>query len=312
MQSGNEPTAAGALAGNAAQLWYNPAPGAQRDLPSMLTYRAAVLGECILNFRSLKAGVNSSEEVLYTAWLPEGDLPINWDTPALERVDTSLIEAHPAPHVAAPVAPVELTGERRAEIEADLIATLVRRERLVLLYNPLFGLFSAVRESKEDFLARTAEVALQEIEPELKQLKQVFELQLEQVREAQVRQSAGALEESGELAPEGKAEVERLLLRRTEFFQAENRLSSLFTGLAGSVLAMPSLRPRSMQNLPGATAELHEDLLRIEREAADALNQLYTRYLEMVRSYDTFEIGIQPTNVRVVRCALLWVPVLVR
>jgi hypothetical protein len=44
-------------------------------------------------------------------------------------------------------------------------------------------------------------------------------------------------------------------------------------------------------------------------EASQALGELYARYLEMVRSYDEFEIGIQPSNIRVLRRALLWVPV---
>jgi hypothetical protein len=308
MPTGNEPT--GSLPSRVAQFWYNSEPAGQPSLPSLLTYQPAILGECIINFRSLKAGVNNSEESVYTAWLPAGNLPIDWDTPAVERIDGGLIETQPAPHITAQAGDVEIAAERMDEIEADLVSTLVRRERLVLLSNPLFGIFSGVGESQEDFLARVAEVALGELEPELKQLKQVFELQLEQVREAQVRQGSAGLEQSGADAPEGKAEIERLLLRRTEFFEAENRLASLFTGLAGSVLGMPSLQPRSIQSLPGATAELHEDLLRLEQEAADALAQLYTRYLEMVRSYDEFEIGIQPNNISVLRCALLWVPVL--
>ena len=38
----------------------------------------------------------------------------------------------------------------------------------------------------------------------------------------------------------------------------------------------------------------------------DALNELYTRYLEMVRSYDEFEVRSQPSNIRILRRALLW------
>jgi hypothetical protein len=98
-----------------------------------------------------------------------------------------------------------------------------------------------------------------------------------------------------------------MLQSRTEFVEVEKRVTSLFTGLAGFVLQMPFARPQSGENADAAL-ELREDLARLEQEAADSLNELYTRYLEMVRAYDEFEVRIQPANVRVLRRGLLWVP----
>ncbi|MGB5038576.1 MAG: hypothetical protein WBQ66_18355, partial [Blastocatellia bacterium] len=102
----------------------------------------------------------------------------------------------------------------------------------------------------------------------------------------------------------------RLLRGRTEFSETENRVTSLFTGLAGLVLQVPNARDDEddAEVEDGPAQDLRDDLGRVEREASDALNELYTKYLEMVRSYDDFVVGIQPANIRIVRRALVWVP----
>jgi len=290
-------------AGRVAELWYEPDAA-----DGSLGYRPAVLVECLVSFRSLKAGISHSEERTYTAWLPPRDLPVDWDVPAVDGLDAARLGERPSPAVR-PAPSAAVSAERFQEIEADLVDALARRERLVVLYNPLFQIFSGVGEPIEDFLARAGEAALASLEPELKQLKQTFELRLEQVREAQGREAKPGLDAGPEDPDDGRAEIDRRLVRRTEFFEAEHRLASLFTGMAGLVLNIPRIMPRGSHDRVGSTVELHEDLVRLEQEASEALNDLYTRYLDMVRSYDEFAIGIQPNNVRILRRAGGWVPV---
>lgn len=303
----NHVTANAMREGRIAEYWYAPEPGAGRE---GLVYRSAALVDCRVNFRSLKAGFNHSEERSYTAWLPDGSLPVDWDVAAIPTVETSRLGGSPDPGVAPAATRPTLDAARFDELETDLVDDLLRRERLVLFYNPLFEIFSDVGEARADFLDRSAEVALEKIEPELKQLKHVFELQLEQVREAHITRRGGVNFDSGVAsAADNKAEIERLLQSRTEFFEVEKRVTSLFTGLAGFVLQMPFAKPAPALDEGDAALELREDLGRVEQEAADALNELYTRYLEMVRAYDEFEIRLQPGNVRVLKRALVWIPV---
>jgi hypothetical protein len=290
-----------------AEFWYKP----ESD-PSTLVYSASILIDCSINFRSLKAGMNESEERTYTAWLRPGSLAVDWDVAAIDPIVESRLDTTPDEAIRQPEHRPELDEERWSEIESDLVDRLTRREKLVLHYNPLFEIFSGVRESLADFLDRAAEVALQNIEPELKQLKHVYELQLEQVREAHInRRGALLAEESASGAPTSKLEIERLLRGRTEFSETENRVTSLFTGLAGLVLQVPNVREddEDVEVEDGPAQDLRDDLGRVEREASDALNELYTKYLDMVRSYDDFVVGIQPANIRIVRRALVWVPV---
>lgn len=291
-----------------AEFWYVPDPDADR---SSLAYRPAVLVDCRINFRSLKAETNESREQTHTSWLLPSSLTVDWDVPAIEPVIVSRLDTAPDPEIASPCPRPALDETSWGAIELELVERLTRREKLALHYNPLFEIFSGVDESLADFLDRTAEVALERIEPELKQLKHIYELQLEQVREAHINRRGAVFAESTSSGVASKAEIERLLRGRTEFSEAENRVTSLFTGLAGLVLQMPVARhdPDEEPAVDDAGLELREDLGRVEQEAADALNDLYTRYLEMVRSYDEFTVGIQPSNVRILRRALVWVPV---
>jgi hypothetical protein len=264
-------------------------------------YRPAVLIECSVNFRSLRAGLNHSEERTYTAWLPERDLAIDWDCQAADfKASTQLL------HHASPVASYldgnyETTRKDIEQYEAELIAKLVRGERLRLFFNPVFGLFSAPEDPLEDFLACVAEAALSRVEPEMRQLRNRFELQLEQVREAHAARGSQAEDLS----------FETVITHKLHFFESENRLAAMFSTLAGRVFG--TTEPRSRQEVFRADeAELREDLDRIEQEASEALRALYDEYLMLANEYDVFEIGLQPDNVQVTRRALLWVPVSVQ
>src|SRR5215470_4779619 len=64
-----------------------------------LSYRPAMLIECSVNFRSLRAGLNHSEERTYTAWIPESDLAIDWDAPAAEIGERAQLVIQPSPNI---------------------------------------------------------------------------------------------------------------------------------------------------------------------------------------------------------------------
>ena len=278
------------------ELWFKShdvSPGAGAKV-----YSPAMLVECRLNFRSLRAGLNHSEERNYTAWLPENDLAIDWDSPAVEFTDTSLLVMQPDPDISYRPGRYQTTEREFEQYEAELLDKLVRARRLQVFFNPVFGLFSAPGDPLEDFLAQVAEASLGRVEPELKHLRSKFELQLEQVREAQAIRGARA---------EGLS-LEKLIANKLHFFESENRLADMFSTLAGTVFGTTEPRPETEEH-EWETTELREDLSRVEQEASEALRALYDEYLALANEYDVFEIGLQPDNIQVARRALLWIPV---
>jgi len=277
-----------------AEAWLKPVD----CLQGPLVYRPAVLIEYTVNFRSLRAGLNHSEERSYSAWLPEADLAMDWDPRGDDFDGGSQLATQPDSAIGYRPGNYLTTKSDFEDCVAELIERLVRTERLSVYFNPVFGLFSAPGDPLEDFLTRVADAALGRIEPELKRLRNRFELQLEQVREAQA--SKGSFTES--------LNLESFISNKLHFFESENRLAGMFSTLAGAVFG--TAEPRSKEETYRADeAELREDLERIEQEASEALRALYDEYLALANEYDTFEIGVQPDNLQVIRSILLWVPV---
>jgi hypothetical protein len=276
------------------EAWLKPGEG----LAGPLVYRPAVLIEYTVNFRSLRAGLNHSEERSYSAWLPEADLAMDWDSRGGDFDGISQLASQPDPAIGYRSGNYLTTRSDFEQCVAELMEKLVRTERLSVYFNPVFGLFSAPGDPLEGFLARVADAALGRIEPEMKRLRNRFELQLEQVREAQA--AKGSFAESPNL--------ESFISNKLHFFESENRLAGMFSTLAGAVFG--SAEPRSKEETYRADEEeLREDLDRIEQEASEALRALYDEYLALANEYDTFEIGVQPDNIQVIRSVLLWVPV---
>lgn len=275
------------------EFWFRPQEPQQRPQD---VYRPAALIECKTNFRSLRAGLNHSEEHSYTAWLPEADLAIDWDSPAAFLDEGSL--AHDAAEGLSYKQGDYST--KKADLDlyvAELVDKLVRTERLSIFFNPVFGLFSAPGDDLDEFLGRVAEAALGRAEPEMKRMRNRFELQLEQVREAQA--AKGFRSES--LA------LDSFISHKLHFFESENRLADMFSTLAGTVFGSTESRAHT-EDFPPEETELHDDLGRIEQEASEALKALYAEYLTLANEYDIFEIGLQPDNIQVSRRVLLWVP----
>lgn len=278
------------------EFWFQP--GEEIDNPAALVYRPALLIECSINFRSLRAGLNHSEERSYVAWIPESDLAIDWDLPAAEINERSQLTISADSRMGYWRGNYQTTKRDFDQYESELIDMLARKERLRIFFNPVFGLFSAPEDSLEDFLARVAEAALGRVEPELKRLRNRFELHLEQVREAQAAK--------GERAE--NVSLESVISRKLRFFESESRLADMFSSLAGAVFGTTETRAQD-ESYEASETELREDLDRVEQEASEALRALYSEYLTLANEYDFFEIGLQPDNVQIIRRILLWVPV---
>ncbi|HYL98450.1 MAG TPA: hypothetical protein VEZ90_05800, partial [Blastocatellia bacterium] len=269
----------------------------ERSAKDQTIYRPAILVDLTLNFRSLRAELNHSEDRTYTTWVPAGELAIDWDSPAVESTEDFRFAAKADLSISYSSKSYPVSKTDFEQYRDELVAKLIRKERLQVYSNTVFGLFSSPGDQLEDFMYHVAEAALHRVEPELRLLRNKFDLQLEQMREAQARKGLNAENVS----------IDRLQLTNIRLAESENRLTSIFSTLAGSVFG--TAEPRRPADEDEISAELQEDLGRMEREAREALRGLYDEYMKLAGEYDTFDIGLQPDNVQVLRLALLWVPV---
>jgi len=121
-----------------AEAWYRVDDDDPQLRPESLRYRPAILVECSVNFRSLRAGLNHSEERNYTAWLPQGDLAVDWDSPAVEAFDLGRLASSPNPSIASALEAVHKSSQDLDQYGSELTDKLVRSERLKIFFNPVF------------------------------------------------------------------------------------------------------------------------------------------------------------------------------
>jgi len=261
-------------------------------------YYPAVLIECKLTFRSLRASYHHTEERIYTAWYPENDRPIDWDKKIIDLPAGTKFSSVPPSPLPQQGGNCIFTSTRLAELEEELINILVRKEKLCLLHNPAFKIYSTPGQTKDNFLDKVSEIALAEMEPELKDLMRKFELKLEQVREAEERK--------GRKEPLPEPDLLKSLEKRSEIFTSKTRLTSMFLNTAKKALRFKSQRDVLSNSVDLINTELQETLSRIEREACDAANDLCDTFLSRSQQCDTFEVGLQPQNIQVLRRGVLW------
>ncbi|MBK7996915.1 MAG: hypothetical protein IPK14_27155 [Blastocatellia bacterium] len=261
-------------------------------------YYPAIMIECKLTFRSLRATYHHSEERIYTAWYPENDLPINWDEPIISLAPGTKFSSIPLSDLPKQTGNFLFTASRLAEMQDELISSLVRKEKFSLLYNPVFKIYSTPGQTRDEFLDKVSEIALTEMEPELRDLMRKVELKLEQVRESQERK--------GRKDPLPEPNLLKNIEQRSEIFTSKTRLTSMFLNSAKRALKPKISRGSVDTSLDKINFELNETLRHIEQEANEEVNQLWEIFLERSQQCDKFDIGLQHQNIQVLRRAILW------
>jgi hypothetical protein len=282
------------------QMWYRPStaelgPGSSSLGP--VTYRPAALVESRLSFRSFRAGFQYSDERYFTAWYPTRHVTIDWSDQAVQINRPEDLNGIAHPHATYKSADYDFSAAYFEELLEELIDHLVRTSKYSVLHNANFNLYSEPRETREEFLARCREAGIEKIEPEMKRMLSKFELAIEQLREAQSRRGRKL---------EGEKAEDMFAYWRNIFAASEKGLADMFLGKFQLVLENPIARQMAANE--EIDQELVDEIGRVEKDAREAVNSLYTDYIRQVEQCDKFEVGLQRENIHIQRRALLWVP----
>ncbi|HVR42620.1 MAG TPA: hypothetical protein VMS56_04175 [Thermoanaerobaculia bacterium] len=147
-------------------------------------YRPSILAEAAITFDAPRHGVHRTIARTYLAPLDlQNGLP-RWTDAREVRSDE--LDLHTAPEPGresiAPRDPERLQ-EGIAEGEAAFRELLLESERLTMMLNPGFGLFSQSDETRADFIQRCLEHADQLLERESERLEKTYRRRLDQMRE---------------------------------------------------------------------------------------------------------------------------------
>lgn len=254
--------------------------------------------ECLLEFRDVRAETIHSDERIYTAWLPsrDEDIAVDWGMPAVKDPDPERLEEAPRTSVRSYEPSRKLTSKQMDQIQADLIDHLGRGARLELYYNPYLKLYSKLSEGRDEFVHRVMDEMFDGLQPKLKELARRLQLQLEQLRESPL---------PDDLSQDTLDELEAI--RRQMISTIESKMDALIMGNSEPLSKRLLYAPTEIR-VPDEIREMKEELGHIEREILGDLNALVMEYTTRACECDEYQIRLQPTNIKVIRRALLWVP----
>jgi hypothetical protein len=255
--------------------------------------------ECLVEFRNIRAELIHSKEAFYTAWIPPGDedLVIDWSVRAVENFGSERLEPAPRADIHPYSGQVLLSQRRMDQAQSDLIDYLVRSECLRLFYNPSMKWYSKLGEGRQEFVRRVMEEAVTRLQPELKELARRLQLQLEQLREMPLPEDSVATTSEDLVA-----------IRRRMIAAFQSKLDALIMSNPEG-LSRPLLEIKQNAHIPDQIKEIHEELNRIERDVFHDLNSLLAEYSSQANECEEYIIRLQPTDIKVIRRARLWVPV---
>jgi len=286
-----------------AELWLGVEESLLRDASVTWRYRPALLFECLLEFRDPRAELVHSEDRTYTTWLPRDEAAADWSVSVVDDFAPERVRTAPQPEVHPYEGVVALTEARLEEIENDLIAHLVRSERLTLYYNPNLRLYSRWNESREEFLERVLEAVRERLHPALRELMREFQLQLEQLRQKPL-----PMDVPDELRM-GLEVLRRRMISRVEARLQRTVLDHPLGAAFRSVEAEGELSEASATvEAPEELQPLAQELERLYEAAAARAQTLLREALEQARECEPYPVALHPNGVRVMRRALLWVP----
>ncbi|MCX7753346.1 MAG: hypothetical protein N2443_10850 [Blastocatellia bacterium] len=286
------------------ELWLGVEESLLWDAAVRWRYRPALLFECLLEFRDPRAELVHSEDRRYTTWLPHDEAAADWSVPAVDDLALEQVRTAPQPEVQPYEGAVTLTEARLEEIENDLIAHLVRSERLMLYHNPNLRLYSRWNESREEFLERVVEEARERLHPALKELMREFQIQLEQLRQRPL-----PMDVPDELRI-GLDVLRRRMISRVEAQLHRTVLDHpLGTALHSVEIEEEFGKASAAAEVPEELQSLAQELERLYEAAAARAQALLRGALEHARECEPYAVALHPNGIRVMRRALLWVPV---
>ncbi|MGH7445826.1 MAG: hypothetical protein ACREKM_13160, partial [Longimicrobiales bacterium] len=193
------------------------------------------------------------------------------------------------------------------DIETELRDHLYRNRSVDVLHNQELDLYSRVGESAEAFAERCRAAAAEGADRDAAQLRDKFETRLDRME--QRRRDADRRVE--ELTVDTRSRTQQ------ELVAGAGALLSMFLGgrrgtrgLSG-IASRRSTTRRTQERLEtaqGKAEDLDRELAELERDLADELQTIETRWNEVATRTETRSVPLDKTDIDVDQVVLLWIP----
>ncbi|HVT04906.1 MAG TPA: hypothetical protein VHL58_16195, partial [Thermoanaerobaculia bacterium] len=251
-------------------------------------YRAHALGEGSIVYDDTRSGVHKQVVRSFVAPINVQTEQIDWS--GGKQIEPAALHFAAVPDASRPAPQVDVDSlfAAAADGEETFREFLLHTERLVILHNSTFGLYSETNETREQFLDRCRAAAKQEREDKAEKLESTFRRRIDQMKERSERDQRvqEADEESNDLKP---MEV-GIAWGQT--------LYNITSGKPSSVKSPDSPNEADYVEKIALLQKTWDRELEVLREDLDA----------SARSIAEIEISPASRNIEVTRYVILWAP----
>jgi hypothetical protein len=193
-------------------------------------------------------------------------------------------------------------------VEKEIEEYLYRNRTLTLYRNEALRLYSRVGEAEEAFKHRCLAAAEEQADADAEKLRDRFEARLTTVR----KRAADAERRVREL------EVDTRQRRQQELVSGAGEVLSMFLGGRRNVRSLSGISSRRSQTLrtqerlrsaEEKLADYEEDIGELEEELARELEEIWGRWKEKADESESFQVGLEKTDVHLEDLILFWAPV---
>lgn len=173
-------------------------------------YRPFLLAEALITHSEARSGFHQTVLRAYAAPIDITAGNISWNDAKVIDPESLSIHAVSEPHRRVPTRiSIEALTQAASQAKESFTQFVTEREKLQILHNPAFALYSQPHESREAFVARCNEEAHRRIDLESERLESTFRRRIDQLKERSERESRDleANEEQPEDAPKSSVNV---------------------------------------------------------------------------------------------------------
>ncbi len=285
--------------GQGVREYFVPFAGESDDV----TYHPALLREAHVHFSSSKAGLEGSRLVRFVN--PMGSKSIDWSTDSGCTVPIKTLNDSPRKGTGfAELAGYAMNSNNYKPVEKEFEDWIYRKERVNLLYSPLYKMYSNLGESEGDFRARLSVKGREERDDAIDKMRDRYA--------SRIRTKTDQLQRAELALDKEKAEAS------SSTWQAGAKiLGGLLGGLLGgrksrsSSVTTASRAMKQRHDVKIAESKVHmvaDDLISLEDELAEEIRELEEKF-------DVFTTELEPESIKpykkdidVRSVSLLWLP----
>ena len=304
-------TTAAAAPGVAAEVpqFYVPVRGS-RPAGSTPLYHPMLVGAARLSFTDVKAGVDATQEMVFTTPLHDAAIPVQWEEATEAGFAARDLQKSPAEGAQFAVLPAPAARPKSyVTWQREFANWLYSSQRLTLWKSPSLGEISRPGESERDFRVRLQQVSREHRDQAVDRLRQKYAPRIASLQE-RLRRAQQALEREQEQAKDQKMQT-AISFGATLLgaFVGRKALSATTLGRATTAARGVSRAVKQQEDVgrvEDTVETLQQQLVALEEEFRSEASALESKLDPLSEGLETLSVRPKKSGISVQLVALAW------